>query len=166
VKPPHRAPLALIALAVLSLVAGCTSMNRVEHRTTQGPTAREMWLVRMLLQNGREPTFDERQSWQDQLDLKIARWLTDHPEDANALGVANFRFDRRVAVGMSKEQILMLIDSPIAITSDEGEMEKLARRFWPLLKGNVTEAWVYPQGWNLYFAGPRLVDITQYGPGS
>src|SRR5436190_22345510 len=104
-------------------------MNKVELRSTQGPTAIEMWMIRMIAQNGREPSFDERQSWQDQLDLKISRWLIDHPEDANALGVAGFRFDRRVVVGMSKEQVLMLIESPAAVTTDEGEMEKLARRF-------------------------------------
>ena len=56
----------------------------------------------------------------------------------------------------------MLLDSPISVTGDEGEMQKLARRYWPMLKGNVTEAWVYPMGWNFYFAGPRLIDITQY----
>ena len=30
------------------------------------------------------------------------------------------------------------------------------------IQGNATEVWIYPLGWNLYFAGPRLVDITQY----
>lgn len=161
-KTTHRATLVAIVLVVLPLAASCASMNRVEQRTTQGPTAREMWFMRMVVQNGKEPTFDEKQMWQDQMDLKISRWLNDHPDDASSLGVGNLRFERRVVVGMSKEQILMLLDSPIAVTSDEGEMQKLARRYWPMLKGNVTEAWVYPMGWNFYFAGPRLVDITQY----
>ncbi len=161
-KTTHRASLVAIVVVVLELAASCASMNRVEQRTTQGPTAREMWFMRMVVQNGREPTFDEKQMWQDQMDMKISRWLIDHPDDANSLGVGNLRFDRRVVVGMNKEQILMLLDSPIAVTSDEGEMQKLARRYWPMLKGNVTEAWVYPMGWNFYFAGPRLVDITQY----
>ena len=161
-KTTHRASLVAIVVVVLELAASCASMNRVEQRTTQGPTAREMWFMRMVVQNGREPTFDEKQMWQDQMDTKISRWLIDHPDDANSLGVGNLRFDRRVVVGMNKEQILMLLDSPIAVTSDEGEMQKLARRYWPMLKGNVTEAWVYPMGWNFYFAGPRLVDITQY----
>jgi hypothetical protein len=161
VKPP-RATVALTLLICVQLASACSSLNTVEQRTTQGPTAREMWYMRMIVQNGREPTFDERQSWQDQLDQKVARWLNDHPEDANSLGVANLRFEKRVVVGMTKEQILMLLDSPVAVTTDEGQMQKLARRYWPMLKGNVTEAWVYPMGWNLYFAGPRLVDITQY----
>jgi hypothetical protein len=31
-----------------------------------------------------------------------------------------------------------------------------------MIQGNATEAWVYPLGWRLYFAGMKLVDITQY----
>jgi len=41
-------------------------------------------------------------------------------------------------------------------------MEKLARKYWPSIKGNATEAWVYPAGWNLYFKDATVVDITQY----
>ena len=41
-------------------------------------------------------------------------------------------------------------------------MEKLARRYWPSIKGNATEAWVYPEGWRLYFKDSIVVDITQY----
>src|SRR5437764_5049139 len=73
VKTSRRAALAVVALALVSLVAGCAGMNMVEHRTTQGPSAREMWTIRIMAQNGREPTFDERQAWQDQLDLNISR---------------------------------------------------------------------------------------------
>jgi hypothetical protein len=153
---------ALIVLAALLVVAGCASMRRVEQRTTQGPSAREMWYVRMVLQNGREPTLDERLAWEDHLDTSISQYLAQHPEFANSLQVTALRFDRRVAVGMNKELVLMLLDAPAAVTTDQTEMEKLARRYWPVMKGSVTEAWVYPMGWNLYFAGSRLVDITQY----
>ena len=159
-----RAGFLLIASASVVL-GGCASMRTVEQRTTQGPSAREMWYIRILVQNGREPSMDERHDWEDQLETKITQFLNQHPEVANTLQVTSFRFDRRVAVGMSKEQVLLLLDAPLGVTGDQGEMEKLARRFWPLLKGNVTEAWAYPMGWNLYFAGSRLLDITQYGPG-
>ena len=33
-------------------------------------------------------------------------------------------------------------------------MEKIARGFWPQIQGNATEVWVYPLGWNMFFAGP------------
>jgi len=38
--------------------------------------------------------------------------------------------------------------------------------YWAVIKGNATEVWVYPLGWNLFFAGQRLIDITQYVPPS
>ena len=152
---------ALVVVSVIVVLSACASMRRVEQRTTQGPSAREIWYVRLVLQNGREPTLDERLAWEDRLDTNITQYLIQHPEFANSLQVTALRFDRRVAVGMNKELVLMLLDAPIGITSDQAEMEKLARRYWPLLKGNVTEAWAYPLGWNLYFAGSRLVDITQ-----
>jgi hypothetical protein len=160
----NRVPLVLLVAAALALT-GCASLRRVEQRTTQGPSAREMWYLRMFTQNGREPTLDERLDWENQLETKISRYLNEHPEAANSLQVSSFRFDRRAMVGMTKEQVLLLLDAPVAVTSSEADMEKLARRYWPIMKGNVTEAWVYPLGWNLYFTGLRLVDITQYdGP--
>jgi hypothetical protein len=159
-----RAGLLLISAGLF--LGGCASARSVEQRTTQGPSAREMWYARMIVQNGREPSQDERYDWEDQIETKIGQYLNQHPEFASSLQVTSFRFDRRVAVGMSKEQVFMLLDAPLGITSDQAEMETLARRYWPLLKGNVTEAWVYPGGWNLYFAGSRLLDITQYDPGS
>ena len=140
-------------------------MRKVEQRTTQGPSARELWTLRMIVQNGREPTMDERIEWENQMETKITQFLNQHPETANSLQVTAFRFDRRATVGMSKEQVMLLLEAPVAITGNETDMEKLARRYWGALKGNVTEAWVYPLGWNLYFAGSRLVDITQYDDG-
>src|SRR5215831_3684665 len=163
-------PKILRVLSVLVVVgglalSGCASMRRVEQRTTQGPSARELWYLRMLVQNGREPTQDERLDWENQMETRVTQYLNEHPEAANSLQVTAFRFDRRAAVGMGKEQIMLLLEAPVGITGSEPDMEKLARRYWPMLKGNVTEAWIYPMGWNLYFAGSRLVDITQYDDG-
>ena len=96
------------------------------------------------------------------MELKISQYLREHPDTANSIETAAFRFYRQASVGQSKEQVFILLGPPVGTTTDAAEMEKLARRYWPELKGNVTEAWVYPLGWNLYFAGQRLVDITQY----
>ena len=30
------------------------------------------------------------------------------------------------------------------------------------IQGNVTECWVYPVGWRIFFTGPRVSEITQY----
>lgn len=155
-------PVALAAACLLALAA-CAGMRApLEQRTTHGPSAEEFFILRSLLANGREPTFDERRFWEDQIDQKIGQYLREHPEAANSLDVSTFRFYRRAAVGMTKEQITILLGTPDAVTTDAAEIEKLARRYAPAIKGNATEAWSYPLGWSIYFNGPRAVDITQY----
>ena len=150
-------------LLVVLVAAGCATLRPpIEQRTTEGLTAEQMFTYRVLTQNGREPNFEERQTWRDAIDLKIEDYLRRHPEDANSLAVSKFRFLRQASVGMSKEQILILVGAPTEVTTDQAQMEKIARRFWKEIKGNATEAWVYPLGWNFYFAGTRLIEITQY----
>ncbi len=150
-------PVLIVAAVVFAACASTT-----EQRTTQGPTAEELWMYRVMLQNGREPNFDERRHWEDRMDRSISEYLNEHPAVANSLQRSNFTFLRQVGVGMSKEQVLLLLGPPLVTTTDATEMEKLARRYWPEIKATVTEAWIYPLGWNFYFAGANVVDITQY----
>jgi hypothetical protein len=144
------------------LIAGCAARKPIEQRTTQGPSAYQLWSLRMTSQLGREPSFDERRHFDDELEARITRYLNEHPEDANALNVSTFRFYRQVSVGMSKEQVAILLGAPLAEIADSGHMQKRARRFWPDIKGQVREAWAYPQGWTVYFDEQRVVDITQF----
>ncbi|MBI1846014.1 MAG: hypothetical protein HY294_17595 [Candidatus Rokubacteria bacterium] len=153
-----------LACAVLALTACARLLPATQQRSSQGPTAEEIWYVSVAMQNGREPNYDEKQHWRDQLDIRISAYLRQHPEDANSLQLSTFRFDYRVAAGMSKEMVLILFGPPISTTTSEADMERVARRYWPMLKGNVTEAWEYPLGWTLYFAGLRLTELTQYLP--
>jgi hypothetical protein len=153
---------AALAAAVLLLTACATVAPPLEQRTSQGPTARQFWMLRSVLANGREPTLDERRHFEDQLELRISQYLAQHPEDANSLQVSAFRFDRRAVTGMSKEQVLILLGPPDAVTIDQAQMEKLGGRYWKEMQGNVTEAWVYPLGWRFFFTGLRLAEITQY----
>jgi SmpA/OmlA family protein len=153
-----------VVLAVVLTVAACASTGSavLEQRTTQGPQAEELWGYRVTLANGREPTFEERTHWERQLDAAISRYLAKDQEYANSPNVLTFRSVRQVEVGMSKEQVVILLGAPQRTTTDAGEIEKLAGKYWPDVQTQVTEAWVYPMGWRLYFAGVRLVDITQY----
>jgi hypothetical protein len=155
----------LLVVVVLGLAA-CASSARplVEQRTTQGPAADDVWAYRILAMNGREPTFDERRHWESQLDLAIGRYLATDQEFANSPQLSTFRFLRQPAVGMSKEQVLILLGAPERATTDAVEMEKLARKYWPQIQGKASEAWTYPLGWQLYFSDSRLVDIIQYQP--
>ena len=170
----HRRPLlsiserlVLVSCAVVAVVmGGCATRGQVEQRTTQGPTAQQMLNLRVLGQTGREPTFEERRQWDEQVEQRIGAYLRAHPEKANALDVSTFRFLRQVAVGMDKEQVLILLGAPASISDDQAQMEKIARAYWPQIQGNATEVWVYPLGWNLFFAGQRLIDMTQFVPPS
>jgi hypothetical protein len=157
-----RARSVLIPLAV-ALIVGCALRRPIEQRTTLGPTARELWTARMTAQLGREPSFEERRHFDDELEQRIARYLAEHPEDASALNVSAFRFDRQVAVGMSQDQVLILLGLPTARIGDEAGMEKQARKFWPDIRPAARAAWAYPLGWTVYFGeGGRVVDLTRF----
>jgi hypothetical protein len=164
----RRAVIGVMLLAVTAALGtgGCAVRQPVEQRTTQGPTARQMLNLRVLTESGREPTFEERRQWDAELEDRIGAYLRAHPEKANALDVSTFRHVRQVAVGMDKEQVLILLGAPVAVSEDQGQMQKIARGYWPQIQGNATEVWVYPLGWNLFFAGQRLIDITQFVPPS
>jgi hypothetical protein len=151
-----------LALPLLLLAACATLDPPVEQRTTQGPTARELWAYRMTRQLGREPNFDERRHHDEEMEQRIGQYLREHPEDANALSVSTFRFLRQAAVGMNREQITILLGPPLRRTADAAEIEALARKFWDDVKDSTSEAWAYPLGWTLYFDGDRVVDITQF----
>jgi len=156
----RAAALAIVAL----LVAGCATFRPpLEQRSTHGPTARQFWMLQMVTANSREPSLDERRHWEDQLDYRIQQYLMKNPEQANALHLSTFRFDKQVVTGMEKEQVLMLLGAPLSTTTDPAEIEKLARKYWRQIQAsNVSEVLVYELGWRFYFAGTRLVDITQY----
>ena len=152
-------------LVVVLAAAACASTGSIpEQRTTQGPLAEDLWTLRILLANGREPTFEEKLHWERQLDLAISRYLAKDQEYANSPQLLTFRATRQVAVGMSKEQVAILLGAPPHTTTAAGEIEKLAGKYWPEIQKGVTEAWVYPLGWRFYFADARLVDITQFQP--
>ena len=161
-------PIACASLLMGALVMGGCTMRRgpVEQRSTQGPTSTQMLNLRVLTASGREPTFEEKRQWDSQVEEKISAYLRAHPEKASALDVSTFRYVRQVTVGMDKEQVLILLGAPVSVTGDQAQMEKVARRYWSDIKGNATELWVYPLGWNMFFAGQRLIDITQYVPPS
>jgi hypothetical protein len=153
----------LVAVAVLALAGCASSAGPIEQRTSQGPNAQEFFVNRTILENGREPSFEERRHWDNQIEDKISVYLREHPDVANSYDLSTFRFERRVVVGMSKEQVLILLGEPGLTTTDAAAMEKLARQYWPSVRARkVTEAWSYPAGWHLYFAEEKLADITQY----
>jgi hypothetical protein len=159
---PDVKRIAVVALALI--VAGCYMGRVKEQRTTEGPLAEDIWTMKVLMANGREPNFDERRRWDNAMEQRIGQYLREHPEAANSIDVSTFKFIRQVSVGQTSEQVLILLGPPMARATDQAEMEKLARQFWPAVKeGEPTEAWVYPSGWRIYIKDRTVVDITQYG---
>ena len=159
---PDVKRIALVGLVLI--LAGCYMMRVKEQRTTEGPLAEDIWTMKVLMANGREPNFDERRRWDNAMEQKIGEYLRQNPGAANSMDVSTFKFIRQVSVGQTTEQVLILLGPPMSKTSDQAEMEKLARQFWPAVKeGEPTEAWVYPSGWRIYLKDRTVVDITQYG---
>lgn len=151
-----------VTVLLASLVLGGCAYFTVEQRTTNGPTAEEMWKERFQVANGRSPSFTEKQTFEDQMDTRVREFLAGNPQVANSLRVSNLRSLRQPTVGMTKDEITLLLGMPQGVTDDAAQMERLARKFWPLVKPKAKEAWSYPGGWTLYFDGDALTDITRY----
>jgi hypothetical protein len=148
------------------LVAGCaTGANHVQ-RTLEGPRADEIWTARFARDYGRAPSTDERRSWRDQLDEHIGEYLRTHPDVGTSPRASQFRFQRQARVGMSEEEVSLLLGAPESRTDDTTVMKTAAGTFWPSVGARAREMWVYPSEWRLYFADGRLVDITVGGRAS
>jgi hypothetical protein len=150
-------------LAVVLALAGCASMRTKEQRTTEGPMAEDIWTMKVIMSNGREPNFDERRRWDNAMEQKIGQYLRQNPDAASSVDVSTFRFIRQVTIGQTDEQVVILLGPPLARITDAAEMEKLARQYWPAVKENEpSEVWTYPSGWRIYMKDRTVVDITQY----
>jgi len=158
---PDVKRIAIVALVLI--LGGCLWTRTKEQRTTEGPMAEDIWTMKVLLANGREPNFDERRRWDNAMELKIGQYLRQNPEAANSMDVSTFRFIRQVTIGQTEEQVVILLGPPLAKIADAAEMEKLARQYWPAVKENApSEVWTYPSGWRIYMKDRAVVDITQY----
>ena len=147
---------------LLGVVVGGCAVFTVDERATEGPTAQDVWKERFKLANGRGPSFSETQGFEEQMDAKVREFLRNNPEIGNSYRASTLRLFRQVAIGMTKEEVALLLDKPQDVTDDAGRMEVLARRWWPAVKPNAKEAWVYPGGWTLYFDGDALTEMTRY----
>jgi len=157
----------LVVIVALVNLAGCATgaepTDKDVQRATEGPTADEVFMSRFLRGYGRLPTFDESTAFRTELAERVSGYLTKHPELSTSPRASSFTFHRRISVGMSKEEVALLAGAPYEATGDEGQMKEAARQFWPSVKERAKEMWVYPGGWQFYFEGDRLVDLTVVG---
>ena len=101
----------LLAL-VVTVAAGCaTELNRVE-RTTRGPSAEELMLVRAFAINGRTPNFEEKRHWERAVEERVYTYLRDHPELQQAARYTEFRFLWQVTPGSTPAEVRVLLEEP------------------------------------------------------
>jgi hypothetical protein len=75
------------------------------------------------------PIFDETSAFRDDLDLRVSQYLGRHPDVSSSSRVSQFAFARRVAVGMSKEEVVLLIGPPVATTQEGARRQEAAKQF-------------------------------------
>jgi hypothetical protein len=152
-----------VAVSFLA-VAGCASMGDVPvQRAMVGPSADEIFNSRFVRGYARLPSFDETSKFRDDLDRRVGEYLAKNPQIATSQRASQFRFERRVDVGMSKPEVTLLLGQPDMTTSDPVLMKAKAQVFWTDIARRAQEMWQYPSGWSLYFEGDRLVDLTVTG---
>ena len=155
----------LALLCALVGFAGCATgpSDKDVQRATEGPAAEEVFMGRFLKGYGRLPTFDESTAFRVELEQRVSDYLSKHPELSTSPRASHFTFHRRIAVGMTKKEVGLLAGVPYEVTQDEAEMQAAARQFWPAVQPHAKEMWVYSGGWQFYFDGERLVDLTVLG---
>jgi hypothetical protein len=157
--------LRMAGLMAGGLLAGaCAAGQPVVENTTRGPMASEMLLVRSVNANGREPGWDEKRQFEDQLEEKVFKYLREHPEIENDARYSSFRFWRQVSIGSTKEEVRILLDEPDQRTIDPALMASLSRRHWSQVQTKAKEAWVYPLGWVLYMDDTAVVSMIRERP--
>jgi hypothetical protein len=120
-------------------------------------------MARFVGDYGRLPTFEESAAQRADLERRVSAYLVSHPDISTSERASQFTFHRRIAVGMSREEVRLLIGPPLAATDDAATMAGAARQFWPAIAPRAREMWAYPGQWHLYFDGDRLVDLTVTG---
>jgi len=156
----------LALLAALAIVAGCATgqpPKKDVQRATEGPTAEEVFMGRFLNGYRRLPSFDESMTFRSELEQRVSDYLAQHPELSTSPRASHFTFLRRVSVGMSKEEVVLLAGAPFEVTREDAKMQEAAQQFWPAVKDRAEEMWAYAGGWQLYFKGDLLVDLTVVG---
>jgi hypothetical protein len=162
--------LSALAVALVALVAagGCATGKKEPtdadvQRAAEGPTADKLFMGRFLRGYGRLPTFEESAAFRIDVEERVSDYLAKHPDLSTSPRASQFTFQRRINIGMNKEEVLLLAGVPYETTEDQKKMEEGARQFWPTVKVRAKEMWVYPDGWKFYFADDQLVDLTVFG---
>ena len=148
-------------LFLLALVAsGCGVQMEKFEQTAQGPTGLDVLTARSQIVNGRDPNFDEKRLWENRADMRIGKYLREHPELEQSPRYLEVRFWRQVTPGAPRKEVEVLLDEPQEETIDPAYMEVLAERHWGDLGRRATEAWLY-YGWVIYFDDDAVIGMVK-----
>lgn len=156
---PVRFLVGLVAVALAC--AGCAGdkFEKVE-QTAQGPTSADVLTARSQAVNGRDPSFDEKRLWENRADLRISKYLRDHPELEQSPRYMEVRFWRQVTTGAPRGEVEALLETPQEQTIDPALMAALAERHWDEMSRKASEAWIY-YGWVIFFDDQAVVGMTR-----
>ncbi len=149
-----------LVIALLLGIAGCGIKTETFEHTTQGPTAMDVLTAKSQALNGRDPSFDEKRVWENRADMRIAKYLREHPELEQTPRYMEIRFWRQVSPGAPRKEVEALLEDPQEQTIDPALMAVLAERHWDDLSRKATEAWVY-YGWVIYFDDEAVVGMVR-----
>jgi hypothetical protein len=154
--------LALASVAAALGVGGCgLATTEVPERMGRGPRAEEMFYAKISAASAREPNFDEKRQWKDQIDDRVFKYLREHPEMEQTTRYSEFRFWRQVAEGSTPGEVRVLLDEPLEQTADPALMSMKAKAHWAQISTKAKEAWTYPLGWVLFFDDKGVVDMIR-----
>lgn len=149
-----------LLVAVLGAALGCA--QEIIERPAKGPTAQDFFVARSYLVNGREPNFDERRMWEDQIDERIRVYLRDHPELQQSPRYSDVRFWRQVAVGSTRAEVRLLLEEPDERSIDPAALAVMAQQHWPAIQAKVKEGWTYGlAGWTIFFDDRGVVEMLR-----
>jgi hypothetical protein len=153
-----------LGLLILLGTTGCLSLPASDQpeRMGRGPRAEEMFYARIAQRADREPNFDERRVFKDQMDERVFKYLRENPEIEQKSYYSEFRFWRQVSEGATTEEVRVLLYDPLEQTIDPARMGALAKGQWAGdVRDKAKEAWVYPLGWILYFDDKGVVTMLR-----
>ncbi len=155
--------IALMGWVLLTAVAtGCITpkFDKVE-TSSRGPTAEELFVTRSYAANGRAPNFEERRTWEGEVEERVFKYLREHPELQQTTRYSDFRFWWQVTKGSTPAEVRVLLEEPPERTIDPARMSALAAKQWGGLEAKATEAWVYPANWVIFFDDTSVVAVVR-----
>lgn len=149
-----------LLVAVCAAAVGCA--QEIIERPAKGPKALDFFVARSVLVNGREPNFDERRMWEDQIDEKIRVYLRDHPDLQQSSRYSDVRFWRQVGIGSTRAEVRILLDEPDEQSMDPAALAVMARQHWPAIQAKVKEGWTYGlAGWTIFFDDGGVIEMLR-----